>query len=358
MKYQFKNAFDTIMIDQLTGIPEGAKILVYRLAFTAILLAEKYEVHFVTDDPEAKVLFDQTVIGNGEFGNDDKSYLIDPSEEINKKENEKAWLDWSKSLDMQFSGMVINPPYAIGNKIIAEVVKHLTDDGKAVVIQPLSQYKNQKLFENIESFELADPKLFEDAVITENLNISVVTKNKQNKFTWQELVLESCDQNFRKFYDWNIAEGKYCFMRQIRDEELEDAKKPENLDTMFFEALRCSAAAGGSGFGKDGFGYKWNVLKQIDFSAAYVGVIVFVNKKQKDNFQTWWYSGKKGESLASKVIVGTNNSNFVGSSWFALPQIDWETIDQHPLWNTDVDAAVLDVMGLKWNEDKTVIIDK
>ena len=70
------------------------------------------------------------------------------------------------------------------------------------------------------------------------------------------------------------------------------------------------------------------------------------------------YSGKKGESLASKVIVGTNNSNFVGSSWFALPQINWETIDQHPLWNTDVDAAVLDVMGLKWNEDKTVIIDK
>ena len=93
MKYQFKNAFDTIMIDRLTGIPEGAKILVCRLAFTAILLAEKYEVHFVTDDPEAKELFDQTVIGNGEFGNDDKSYLIDPSEEINKKENEKAWLE-------------------------------------------------------------------------------------------------------------------------------------------------------------------------------------------------------------------------------------------------------------------------
>ena len=89
MKYQFKNAFDTIMIDQLTGIPEGAKILVYRLVFTAILLAEKYEVHFVTDDPEAKKLFDQTVIGNGEFGNDDKSYLIDPSEEINKKEKRK-----------------------------------------------------------------------------------------------------------------------------------------------------------------------------------------------------------------------------------------------------------------------------
>lgn len=259
---------------------------------------------------------------------------------------------------MQYSVIIENPPFAFGNTINAELIKHLSDDGRSVIIQPLSQYKSQKLYEHIEQFELADPKLFSDATITENLNISVVTKKKQNKFTWQQLVLESCDQNFRKFYDWNIAEGKYCFMRQIRDEELEAAKKPENLDTMFFETLKCSSANQGGGFGINGFGYNWNINKQVQFTNSFVGVIVFVNKKQKDNFQTWWYSGKKGESLASKVIVGTNNSNFVGSSWFALPQIDWETIDQHPLWNTDVDAAVLDTMNLKWNKDKTVIIDK
>ena len=253
--------------------------------------------------------------------------------------------------------IIANPPYSIGNKIISETIKHLTDDGKAVVIQPLSQYKQQKLYEHIEQFELADPKQFTDAVITENLNISVVTKGKQNKYNWQELVLESCDQHFRKFYDWNIAKGKYYFMRAIRDEELEAAKKPENLDTMFFENIRCSSC-GGAGFGINGFGYKWNINKQVQFTNSFVGVIVFVNKKQKDNFQKWWYNGKKGKSLASKVIVGTNNTNFVVSGWFALPQIDWETIDQHPLWNTDVDGAVLDVMGLKWNDDKTKIIEK
>lgn len=355
MKYQFKNAFDTIMIDRLTGIPEGAKILVYRLAFTAILLAEKYEVHFVTDDPEAKELFDQTVIGNGEFGNDDKSYLIDPSEEINKKANEKAWLDWSKSLDMQFSGMVINPPYAIGNKIIAEVVKHLTDDGKAVVIQPLSQYKNQKLFENIESFELADPKLFEDAVITENLNISVVTKNKQNKFIWQELVLESCDQNFRKFYDWNIANNRGIIMKR------QDGKNPNdfNIDTDFIECGRLFAAAGGAGFGIGSIGYKWNAMlwQNSDNWIFNIGLISLSTNNAKRNFVKYWYNGKKGDKLASKAALGLHITNANGTGFF-IPQIDWETIDQHPLWNTDVDAAVLDVMGLKWNEDKTVIIDK
>lgn len=355
MKYQFKNAFDTIMIDQLTGIPEGDKILVYRLAFTAILLAEKYEVHFVTDDPEAKELFDQTVIGNGEFGNDDKSYLIEPSEEINKKENEKAWLDWSKSLDMQFSGMVINPPYAIGNKIIAEVVKHLTDDGKAVVIQPLSQYKNQKLFENIESFELADPKLFEDAVITENLNISVVTKNKQNKFIWQELVLESCDQNFRKFYDWNIVNNRGIKM------ERKDYSNPQNFDVYkdFWETCKCFSSLGGGGFGSNGGGYQWNVLYNNSHMNAGVGMIRFNTKKEKDNFCKYWYKGGKGKELASRMALGIHMGGSVGpDTLLAIPQIDWETIDQHPLWNTDVDAAVLDVMGLKWNEDKTVIIDK
>lgn len=354
MKYQFKNAFDTIMIDQLTGIPEGAKILVYRLAFTAILLAEKYEVHFVTDDPEAKELFDQTVIGNGEFGNDDKSYLIEPSEEINKKENEKVWLDWSKSLDMQFSGMVINPPYAIGNKIIAEVVKHLTDDGKAVVIQPLSQYKNQKLFENIESFELADPKLFEDAVITENLNISVVTKNKQNKFIWQELVLESCDQNFRKFYDWNIEHNKDIAMLTV-------AYKPLsyfNPVTDFIETSRSFSESSGSGFGENGLGYKWNVLNDYTKVNAENGVIRLNNQRQVKNLAKFWYNDKKWQSLCSKLILGVHAVHASAEYFFAIPQIDWETIDQHPLWNTDVDAAVLDVMGLKWNEDKTVIIDK
>lgn len=356
MKYQFNFAFDDRLIEKFGYEPVGQVILVIRAVMDAIRLAEKNKVVFVTDDLEAKTLFETTVIGNGEFGCDDECLFIE-TPEINKKIDMSKWLEWSKGIDMQFSAMVINPPYSIGNKIISEVIKHLTDDGKAVVIQPLGQYKQQKLYEHIEQFELSDPKQFTDAVITENLNISVVTKGKQNKYNWQELVLESCDQHFRKFYDWNIAEGKYCFMRQIRDEELEAAKKPENLDTMFFESLRCSSTIGG-GFSINGFGYNWNINKQVQFTNSFVGVIVFVNKKQKDNFQKWWYNGKKGESLASKVIVGTNNTNFVGSGWFALPQIDWETIDQHPLWNTDIDGAVLDAMGLKWNDDKTKIIEK
>lgn len=359
MKYQFKNAFDTIMIDRLTGIPEGAKILVYRLVFTAILLAEKYEVHFVTDDPEAKELFDQTVIGNGEFGNDDKSYLIEPSEEINKKENEKAWLDWSKSLDMQFSGMVINPPYAIGNKIISEVIKHLTDDGKAVVIQPLSQYKNQKLFENIESFELTDPKIFEDAAITKNLCICTNKKAKVNKYTWNTLLFNSFDKRYIKFYQWNVEHNIGLTWKGA------NYKRPEyfNIDIDFVDCSRWVNEMKGSGYHpKTGFAYAYNVIKN-NFENKWGSDLAYLRlstKQAKDNYckYAYNYSADKRACLASKTASGLFVAHANEEVYMLVPQIDWETIDQHPLWNTDVDAAVLDVMELKWNEDKTVIIDK
>lgn len=364
LKYQFKNAFDTIMIDQLAGIPEGAKILVYRLVFTAILLAEKYEVHFVTDDPEAKNLFDQTICGNGEFGNDDKSYLIEPAEVIvnnqviNKKENGDAWFDWCKRMDkeMKFHVIIANPPYAYGNKIISETIKHLTDDGKAVVIQPWSQYKSRSLFEYIEFIELADPQIFENADITSNLNISVLNKDKIKKYSYDELDLQTCNQNYIKYYAKNIELGKKYFMRQIRDDEV----RPENIDlhhhNWFIENIRCSSKHK-NGFGTESTWYKWNMNGATGISNAFAGVIEICGKAL-ENFKQWWYYKPVGKGLASIVIAGINKDNFVGTGYYALPQIKWETIDQHPLWNTDVDAAVLDVMGLKWNEDKTVIIDK
>lgn len=253
-----------------------------------------------------------------------------------------------------FDFIIINPPYAIGNKVIAEVVTHLKDNGKAVVIQPLSQYKNQKLFEHIETFELADPKIFGNAVITENLNISVVTKEKQNKYNWQELVLESCNQDYRKFYEWNIAHNRGIAMLTISYKPLSYF----NPITDFIETSRSFSESSGSGFGKNGLGFQWNVLNNYTKINAEVGLIRLHNQREVKNLSKFWYNGKKWQSLCSKLILGVHVVHASREYYFAIPQIDWETIDQHPLWNTDVDAAVLDAMGLKWNIDKTVIVDK
>lgn len=250
--------------------------------------------------------------------------------------------------------IVMNPPFSLGNKIVNIVKNHLTDDGKAVVIQPLGEYKNQQLFEHIEQFELANPRIFGDAVITENLNISVVTKQKQNKYTWQELVLESCNQNYRKFYEWNIEHNQDIAMLTV-------AYKPLsyfNPITDFIETSRSFSESSGSGFGKNGLGYQWNVLNNYTKVNAENGVIRLNNQRQVKNLSKFWYNGKKWQSLCSKLILGVHAVHASKEYYFAIPQIDWETIDQHPLWNTDVDAAVLDFMGLKLDNAKEKIILK
>ena len=70
----------------------------------------------------------------------------------------------------------------------------------------------------------------------------------------------------------------------------------------------------------------------------------------KQNFSTWWYYGKKKEKLASKVLLGTNNVHMSGTSYYAIPQIDWTNIhiNQKALWDQGLyDEAVLAEMGLK-----------
>ena len=52
-----------------------------------------------------------------------------------------------------------------------------------VCLQPLFQYKRKDLYKYVESFDLADSKLFEDAVITENLCICSLRKYTVDKYT-------------------------------------------------------------------------------------------------------------------------------------------------------------------------------
>ena len=57
----------------------------------------------------------------------------------------------------------------------------------------------------------------------------------------------------------------------------------------------------------------------------------------------------------SKVFTGLNliDSGYIVS--YAIPQIDWESISDHPLWKDGkYDEAVLDTMGLKWEGEKIV----
>lgn len=218
---------------------------------------------------------------------------------------------------------------------------------------PLSKYKRKDLYRHVDMFELADPKLFEDAVITENLSISLLKKENVDKYGWMDLVLRSVDQRYIEYYKWNVENYKGIFMKQS------NYKPVSYFDTKldFLETSRCFAAAGGSGFGKGGLGYRWNILKDYSSVNAHNGQIRMPSEQARNNLAIFWYNGKKGESFISKVILGVHLDEASSEYYFAIPQIDWENISNNPLWKEGkYDEAVLSEMGLKWNIDKTVIV--
>ena len=210
---------------------------------------------------------------------------------------------------------------------------------------PLSQYKKKELYRHVETFELADPSLFEDAVITENLCICSLRKYTVDKYTWQDLVLRSVDQSCVELYKWNIAHNRGIVMRYARDKPL--AYFDKDLD--FLETARCTKPAGG-GFGKNGIGYKWNILHDYSSVNSHIGQIRMPSERARDNLAIFWYNGKKGESFISKVILGVHLDEASSEYYFAIPQIDWSNIhiNQKELWDKGLyDEAVLSEMGLK-----------
>ena len=59
----------------------------------------------------------------------------------------------------------------------------------------------------------------------------------------------------------------------------------------------------------------------------------------------------------SKVIRGLNLIKVSSLVSYAIPQIDWEKVSDHPLWKEGkYDEAVLDAMGLRWKGERIVEI--
>ena len=217
---------------------------------------------------------------------------------------------------------------------------------------PLSQYKKKELYRHVESFELADPKLFEDVVVQENLSICTLKKDIADKYTRQGLVLKSVDQRYIEYYKWNIEHNKGLVMRQSKYKSLSyfDTK----LD--FLETSRCFKPVGG-GFGKKGLGYRWNILHDYSSVNAHTGQIRMTSEQARDNLAICWYSGDNSRKhLLGRAIAGVHLDEASSEYYFAIPQIDWENISNNPLWKTgNYDEAVLSEMGLKFDENGVIV---
>ena len=218
---------------------------------------------------------------------------------------------------------------------------------------PLSQYKKNDLYRHVETFELANPKLFKDAVITENLCICIIKKAKIDKYSWEEIQFASFDNRYSLFYKWNIDNNKSIYMKSVHGQ----LPAKFSISTDFIETTRCSSNASGAGFGKGGLGYAYNKdYKVVKDWKKHIGVINFKSNEAKTNFTNYWYNGKKGESLASKVCLGIHLAEMSSTYNMWIPQLDWSVIsDKYPDYEKDPDYYVLKEMGLKFDENGVIV---
>ena len=246
---------------------------------------------------------------------------------------------------MKFDKVIMNPPYDIGGKIWDEVRK-ISED--IVCLMPLAQYKTNERYKYINYFEVVNNHSF-DAVISGNLCITT-SQSKDNRKTYEDFLFDGFNQNYRAFYEWNRRNDKG--LEVCRKDNKPYTDFDIDLDfTIGNRAVKQSHCISVTG---KGFDYYWNVLKRgyEDTWVSELSIIHFPSKESRNNFTAFIYS-KVGEPFMSRIIKGLNLIKVSSLVSYAIPQIDWETISDHPLWEEGrYDEAVLDTMGLKWEGNK------
>ena len=269
---------------------------------------------------------------------------------------------------MEFTKIIMNPPYCngLGGKITFEVISLLRDDGNCICLMPLSNYKNKsaELWRYVKTFELANPKLFVDADITKNLCICTLENKNVDKYSWEDMQFESFDKRYIEFYKRNKELIMKYRMKEIRFKRCDNAKAEEfDFETQIVESNRLpfikdiNVMGGFNGFRVgSGVGYRLNIQKNIQDLPNGLCVLDLYNKISKDNFCKFAYTDNP-KNLVNKLLFGLNLKTVSNECSIAIPQIDWETISDTPLWKEGkYDEAVLDVMDLMWDEEKNNIV--
>lgn len=253
---------------------------------------------------------------------------------------------------MKFDHIHSNPPYgSIGGPVTTEANKHAN---KTVCLMPLSCYKNKsnELWQYVESMELADPKMFVDADITDNLCICTLQETVVDRFkTYGDMEMRSYDSKFKSFYEYNNAHKVLEMKFHPTKSYLEYLN--ENHNRIFINNVRIAAG----GYAKVGLSKDWydgkTELPIDNEGSIQIFAVEHRNKEANDNYATFVFNS----DFLNDAIKGLNKTN--GTVSIAIPQIDWEAISDTPLWKEGkYDEAVLDVMGLKWNDDKSGVVRK
>ena len=222
------------------------------------------------------------------------------------------------NMNKDFDLIIANPPYNLGNKITKSIIDNINFN-EYVNLMPVSCYKGQELYKYVKSLKLVDPKLFEDAAITNNLNIANLSKNDLGK-SFEEIELQTVNPEYREFYKLNSSKiNNYNkFMLTNKSDIL------NSLDPEYDFVVPQKVSNNGVHKTEDCIDYKFNFLndknafknKNGTFSSVWVN-LNYHDKKIKQHLIEFWYKNP----LMNKLLFGLNSQ--YGHINKALPNIDW-----------------------------------
>lgn len=272
------------------------------------LILKKCDVTILTDD------FDYTCEDAKIIRFDGGDELMSKVKEIKKDE---------------FDLIIANPPYNIGNKVIASFVDKAKE---SIVLAPADCYQNNNVYKHIVTTQSVDPKAFNDAKITSNLNISKMI-NKEIEQSYHDIYLDNyCDTNFKNFYKQNIkTKAKWQVLKNLLAE-----KNLDNYDvaTSFIIPSR---ATNGVCKNKNTADFYYNVLNEKKYIGSYV---LQLSEKAKKNLAQFYYYNP----LMNSLLRGLNNTGGSNLCYLAaIPHIDWSK-------ERDYEHCTLDDI-MKWLEE-------
>lgn len=279
-------------LDKLGYEPKKQKIFVIRDLFTAIDLAAKNSVVFVTDDLEARDMFKLIVMFNAEFGSDDEIIYIDV------ENNKNAWKEFIEELSNmpKFDVAICNPPYE--GDLHLNIIKKVIEISDVVVnISPVVKIINKRLkftdkvksykkfvpmFKYIQSLDVMTNQKFEDifGITTQNvMGIQVYDKSKP---------------------DLNWTNDKFCeYGVDFYDEPLFTREFEKNLIKKVFDKIALS---------------NWGNAADTTTGSFILNYSGFFGQSNKKDIIEWHTPGFK--TWQSQVAAKYNNTDPVHNKQF------------------------------------------